>query len=655
MTMEYGTITGRLVAAVADTPDDPDVNPDIVPITGTVTFTPSVKAILVASESVTVVPAPIVASLDANGYVSLNGVQSVTVLATNSTYYNPNGWTYRVSFDNLAANGRRVTFDPYNIEVPVGATVDLSSVTPVTGSTGTPIVRGPKGDTGAPGGTFTYANATQTYTAPGASNPIPALDAQSQLPTSVRVRSADNLTDSTTPEGAAVGRLGTPVEVVADLSRAEGARVDAQVEVSRTYSPAGSVIQKFRGGGYYWLGDATSGSNADVGANNIRLFPFFITGPARIDVGSMFLEVTVAGSSESTFTVAIYGEDGFGVPKNLIAQGAATSASTTGVKEVPVTATLNPGLYFYGVYVPTAATAPQFVQVGAGMRVSLGAPVLPGAGDRSTGFVVANISAPPATISTWPSTSVKSPRVGIKVTRQNPIGSNAFDADFANKGLTAYASIVHPERVSIVSDPLGSGRQVARLAPLDSDTGPTSSPRAQLDPPQNIRDGDRVWFGFSLLLPSDFPVVPAGGWVNFGEIYGAPYGGASPTKIYIDGSTGDFIGWRRSATYNDDMPWKMPVLRGQWMDFAIQARMSEDESVGYYEIWVNTGKGWRQQLLNGKQRLYTKTRDFTNNVGNSNAAIKLYRKPGMFDQLVAYFGSHKVGDTLESVDPHTYG
>jgi hypothetical protein len=151
MTMEYGTITGRLVAAVADTPDDPDVNPDIVPITGTVTFTPSVKAILVASESVTVVPAPIVASLDANGYVSLNGVQGVTVLATNSTYYNPNGWTYRVSFDNLAANGRRVTFDPYNIEVPVGATVDLSSVTPITGSTGTPIVRGPKGDKGDQG------------------------------------------------------------------------------------------------------------------------------------------------------------------------------------------------------------------------------------------------------------------------------------------------------------------------------------------------------------------------------------------------------------------------------------------------------------------------------------------------------------------------
>lgn len=151
MTMEYGTITGRLVAAVADTPDDPDVNPDIIPITGTVTFTPSVKAILVASEAITVVPAPITAVLDANGYVSLNGVQSVTVLATTSTYYNPNGWTYKVSFDNLAANGRRVTFDSYNIEVPVGATIDLSSVTPISSSTGTPIVRGPKGDKGDQG------------------------------------------------------------------------------------------------------------------------------------------------------------------------------------------------------------------------------------------------------------------------------------------------------------------------------------------------------------------------------------------------------------------------------------------------------------------------------------------------------------------------
>lgn len=153
MTMEYGTITGRLVAAVADTTDDPDVNPDIVPISGTVTFTPSVKAILVVSEDITVVPAPIVAALDANGYVSLNGMQGVTVLATNSTYYNPTGWTYRVSFDNLSANGRRVTFDSYNIEVPVGANVDLSFVTPITGSTGTAIVRGEKGDKGDTGAT----------------------------------------------------------------------------------------------------------------------------------------------------------------------------------------------------------------------------------------------------------------------------------------------------------------------------------------------------------------------------------------------------------------------------------------------------------------------------------------------------------------------
>ncbi|MDR7160121.1 heparin lyase I family protein [Arthrobacter sp. BE255] len=439
------------------------------------------------------------------------------------------------------------------------------------------------------------------------------------------------------------------------LTRAEYAAKDAKVDVAQRFAPIGATTQKYRGGGYYWLGDATSGSSGDVGANNMRLFPFFIPGPSRINVGSLFLEVSVAGSSESTFTLAIYSEDGFGVPKNLVVKSGPVASSTAGVKEVPMVTTLNPGLYFYAVYVPTASVAPQFTQVGSGMRVSLGSPILPSAADRSSGFVIANIAdTPPASISTWPSTSITCPCVGMKVTSLNPFGSSAFDADFGSKGLTAYETVVHPERVALVNDPLGSGRMVAKFSPLDTDTGPTSAPRAQLDPYQNIRDGDRVWFGFSLLLPVDFPVIPPGGWVNFAEIYGSPYGGASPTKIYIDGSTGDFIGWRRSATYGDDMPWKMPVVRNRWMDFAIQARMSEDESAGFFEVWVNTGNGWQQQFLNEKLRLYTKTRDYTNNKGNSNAAIKLYRKPGMFAQLTCYFGSHKVGDTFESVDPHTY-
>jgi hypothetical protein len=151
MTMEYGTITGRLVAAVADTLDDTDANPDIVPITGTVTFTPRVDRIVVASESVTVVPSPITASLDEQGYVSRNGVRSVTLLASDSRFYNPNGWTYRVSFDQLAANGRRITFDSYSINVPANATIDLSSVTPVTTSSGDAVVRGPIGPVGPQG------------------------------------------------------------------------------------------------------------------------------------------------------------------------------------------------------------------------------------------------------------------------------------------------------------------------------------------------------------------------------------------------------------------------------------------------------------------------------------------------------------------------
>lgn len=47
--LKYATVVGRFVSVTGDSPDDDDNNPDIVPLQGTVTFTPRAKHALASN------------------------------------------------------------------------------------------------------------------------------------------------------------------------------------------------------------------------------------------------------------------------------------------------------------------------------------------------------------------------------------------------------------------------------------------------------------------------------------------------------------------------------------------------------------------------------------------------------------------------------
>ncbi len=147
--MQFGTVTGRFLAIVADGPADSDTEPDLVPVTGQVRFTPSLAA-GVADRAI-VLPTPITAELDSQGYVSLNGTRGVTLIATNSTGINPSQFTYAVSFIDLRYGGIPLTYRSFSFELPAGTTVDLSEAAPVGTSNGVAILRGEKGDPGPAG------------------------------------------------------------------------------------------------------------------------------------------------------------------------------------------------------------------------------------------------------------------------------------------------------------------------------------------------------------------------------------------------------------------------------------------------------------------------------------------------------------------------
>jgi hypothetical protein len=157
----YGTVTGRLLAVVGDGPDA-DATPDGAAVTGTVTFTPDITSILVsngAPSPFTALPTPIVCGLDTDGYLvypvpgthtDVPSRRGVSLLSTTDPNMNPSKWTYVVSF-KLQADGKPVNYPQFNIDVPAGATVDLTTATPVPSGTGVYMAQGPRGEKGEKG------------------------------------------------------------------------------------------------------------------------------------------------------------------------------------------------------------------------------------------------------------------------------------------------------------------------------------------------------------------------------------------------------------------------------------------------------------------------------------------------------------------------
>lgn len=144
----YGKVIGRFLSIIGDTPADPDTDPDALPAQGTVTFTSEAAYLLDrdGAPPATLIPAAVKCTVDANGdLLDPAGAIGVWLLATDAPV-NPSGFTYRVT-QSFVGSPDRV----FSIAVPGGATVDLTTVTPLADNTGQVAVQGPPGDTGPPG------------------------------------------------------------------------------------------------------------------------------------------------------------------------------------------------------------------------------------------------------------------------------------------------------------------------------------------------------------------------------------------------------------------------------------------------------------------------------------------------------------------------
>jgi hypothetical protein len=209
-----------------------------------------------------------------------------------------------------------------------------------------------------------------------------------------------------------------------------------------------------------------------------------------------------------------------------------------------------------------------------------------------------------------------------------------------------------PGAIAVVPDPLGGEEPSFEFTVDEGDVypiTPTGNPRAQALTPAVIEDGDEIWLMTKFMLPRDFPSVP--GWMSLISIYGPPYGGASPWQIDIKN---DEFRWQRNGTYAYDLPWKMPLVRGRWIDVLLHQRFATD---GWVEMWID---GQRIEFFApddynpgghpSTNRLAMATMDSSNGGGPNSAKIMQYRQLGMFDSATIYFGALRVGSTRAAVE-----
>jgi hypothetical protein len=198
-----------------------------------------------------------------------------------------------------------------------------------------------------------------------------------------------------------------------------------------------------------------------------------------------------------------------------------------------------------------------------------------------------------------------------------------------------------PGAIREVSDPAGSGETSFQATVNDRDVAPitpTENPRAQALSPPIIDNGDELWLATKFMLPPNLPTVD--GWMSLVSIYGAPFNGSSPWQIEVCGSK---IQWMRNGSYGYDVPWSMPLVKGQWVSVLLHERFAGD---GWVEMWIN---GQQVDFFGREARLAMKTMDSSNNQGANSAKIMQYREAGMFESASVFFGPLKLGLTRESV------
>lgn len=152
--LRYATIAGQIAYLDADGADE-GVAPDLTPAEGTVLISPQVRNVsYLGDHGRKILSArPIRGTLDAEGYLVVNGARGVTVPASDNPKLRPNGYGYTISLFIKGA----ARFEPLTVYPKSGETILLADVLRVVSAapepmpTPSPSTPGAKGETGDKG------------------------------------------------------------------------------------------------------------------------------------------------------------------------------------------------------------------------------------------------------------------------------------------------------------------------------------------------------------------------------------------------------------------------------------------------------------------------------------------------------------------------
>lgn len=149
-----GLVTGEFHFVNEDNVDF-DTDPDLLLVSGSVTFTASTPVIRHVTKAATIIPLKFDAEFNSTGQLVPKGQLTATGIelpATNSSLLSPLNYTWKVEFNlKEATTGFSVVIPSFDISVPWNGTVDLTTAMPVSTSPGTITVQGPIGPVGPVG------------------------------------------------------------------------------------------------------------------------------------------------------------------------------------------------------------------------------------------------------------------------------------------------------------------------------------------------------------------------------------------------------------------------------------------------------------------------------------------------------------------------
>lgn len=139
-----GLVTGTFMFVDEDAWDT-DTDPELIVVTGTVTFTASVPTLRMPNYQTVLVPLRFDCVFDNQGNLipqNGNGI-GVKIPATNSPQISEQNYTWRVDFNLIeVATRHTVRMPSFNIQVPVGSVQDMSTLIPISESQGTITLQG---------------------------------------------------------------------------------------------------------------------------------------------------------------------------------------------------------------------------------------------------------------------------------------------------------------------------------------------------------------------------------------------------------------------------------------------------------------------------------------------------------------------------------